>query len=160
MGEDFTALVRSLADTPAQLKRLLQSISTEQLRTRDADQFSALENICHLRDIEIEGYGERIKRILDEKEPSLPDLDGAQLAIQRDYNNGDLDSAFAAFSTARQLNLSLVRDLAAEQLARKGNLEGVGSISLRSLLEMMYEHDLGHIDELKLISRRTSSAAI
>ena len=113
-----------------------------------------------MRDIEVEGYGERIKRILEEAEPSLPDIDGARLAVERDYNNDDLDSAFAAFSNARRKNIELVRSLDTDQLGRKGNLEGAGLISLRGLLEMMEEHDQGHLAELSVVSRRLSSAAV
>jgi len=158
MESDFTGLMQSLAEAPAKLERLLRSISPQQLRMRDADQFSALENICHLRDIEIEGYSERIRRILQEQEPSLQDIDGAQLAIERDYNHDHVDSAFSAFSAARERNLELLQNLGAEELARKGNLEGVGLITLGKLLEMMEEHDQGHIEELTMISRRASSA--
>jgi hypothetical protein len=158
--EDFARLIKSLAETPSKLTQLLQPLSPQQVRVKESDQFSALENICHLRDIEVEGYGERIKRILEEAEPSLPDIDGARLAIERDYNNDDLDSAFAAFSNARRKNVELVRSLEMDQLARKGNLEGAGLISLRALLEMMEEHDQGHLAELSMVSRRASSAAI
>jgi hypothetical protein len=158
--EDFARLIKSLAETPSKLTQLLQPLSPQQVRVKESDQFSALENICHLRDIEVEGYGERIKRILEEAEPSLPDIDGARLAVERDYNNDDLDSAFAAFSNARRKNVELVRSLEMDQLARKGNLEGAGLISLRALLEMMEEHDQGHLAELSMVSRRASSAAI
>lgn len=159
-AEDFAALIKSLAETPAKLAQLLQPLSPEQLRLKESDQFSALENICHLRDIEVEGYAERIKRILEEAEPFLPDIDGARLAFERDYNRDDLDSAFAAFSNARRRNIELVRSLDADKLARKGNLESVGLTSLQALLEMMEEHDQGHITELSMISSRASSAAI
>lgn len=158
--EDFAGLIKSLTETPAKLALLLQPLSPQQLRVRESDQFSALENICHLRDIEVEGYAERIKRILEEKEPSLPDIDGARLAFEREYNREDLDSALVAFSNARRGNIELVRRLDGDQLARKGNLEGTGLISLRRLLEMMEEHDQGHLAELNVIFRRASSAAI
>ena len=62
--EDFGGLIKSLAETLSKLAQLLQPLSPQQLRARESDQFSALENICYLLDIEVEGYGERIKRIL------------------------------------------------------------------------------------------------
>ena len=160
MEDDFAGLIKSLAETPSKLAQLLRPLSLQQLRVKESDQFSALENICHLRDIEVEGYAERIKRILEEKDPSLPDIDGARLAVEREYNHEDLDSAFTAFSNARRNNMELVRRLDDDQLARKGNLEGTGLISLQRLLEMMEEHDHGHLAELNVISRRASSAAI
>ncbi len=128
------------------------------------EDFSALENICHLRDIEIEGYGERIVRILEEDNPSLPDLNGARLAIERDYNNQNAKAALAAFNDARSRNLGLLKDLTPEQIARAATLEGVGVINLEKLIDMMVEHDQAHVAELQTISvrsqRRSETSAV
>ena len=50
--------------------------------------FSILENICHLRDIEIEGYGVRLRRLRAEAHPTLPDINGDQLALEREPHGG------------------------------------------------------------------------
>lgn len=51
------------------------------------ENFSAIEQICHLRDIETERYHHRIQSILRENAPDLSSIDGYELAIQRDYKN-------------------------------------------------------------------------
>jgi len=51
------------------------------------DEFSVLENICHLRDLELQGYTPRIRRILAEADPDLADFDGARVAAESSYNN-------------------------------------------------------------------------
>ena len=152
--EDFREVITSLEQTPVVLARVFQQLSQGDLKLKDSDEFSALENICHLRDLEIEGYGKRIVRILKENNPSLADIDGARLAVERDYNNQDGQAALDAFGAARRQNINFLKDLSPEQIAREGTLEGVGTISLEQLIEMMLEHDQGHLTELLTITRR------
>lgn len=153
--EELDALIESLEQTPAEVSLLLDQISPDDQRIKNSDEFSAVENICHLRDIEIEGYSKRILQILQQEVPLLPDIDGARLAVERDYNNQDSSKALEAFITARERNLEQLRRVTPEQAAREGNLEGVGVLSLAKLLEMMLEHDQGHIIELSVIQRRS-----
>ena len=40
------------------------------------------------------------------------------------------------------------------EMSREGALEGVGTITLEKLVEMMREHDEGHVSELQAIRRR------
>ena len=153
--EDFREVIRSLEETPLAVARVFSPLSQADLKRKNSDDFSVLENICHLRDIEIEGYSERIVRILEEDNPSLADVDGARLAIERNYNDQDGKAALKAFCAARDQNIDLLKDLSPEQLTRAGTLEGVGPISLEKLMHMMVEHDQGHVAELMTISRRT-----
>jgi aspartate kinase len=147
---ELNTLLDQLARTPDEVEALLKTIPTEMIRVRpSSDEFSPVENACHLRDIEVDGYAARIARILNEHEPSLADINGAQLAIDRDYNNGSLPDALRAFRLARGNNIALLRTLDSSKMDRKGYLEGVGEVTLRKLLSMMDEHDRGHLDELK-----------
>ena len=157
--EEFVELIKSLAQTPAQLARALDQLSPEELTLKRADEFSTVENICHLRDLEIEGYGERIARMLEEDEPSLPDFDGARVALERNYNRQDVHAALAAFSQARSANLARAGELTPEQLERKAKLEGVGEITLLRLFELMEEHDQGHLDEVTILLQRRQSSS-
>ena len=153
--QEFDEAIKLLEQTPSLLERSIAQISPAALRLRNEDEFSVLENVCHLRDIEIEGYGERIARILREDSPSLADIDGARLAIDRDYNNQDIEAALLAFREARFRNLESLKNLSAEQLERKGTLENVGVITLLQLIQMIQEHDQGHVAELAVIQRRS-----
>lgn len=144
---DFIAV---LSEMPDNLKSRLDSLSDEQLRLKpDGGYFSILENICHLRDIEIEGYGVRLQRLLSEEHPTLPDLNGGQLALERRYSQQALQPALDDFIRARHANLKLLEKLTANQLARTGYLEPLGEITLGRLLELWVEHDQGHIRELE-----------
>lgn len=147
--------IAALGRTTGRIARLVSRLSDPQLRSRDSpDEFSALENICHLRDIEIEGYTVRISRILAEAEPLLPNVDGGRLAAERDYNCEDLNPAVESFRLARANNIENLQALTTDQYHREGTLEGVGTISLGKLLEMMQEHDESHVRDMEIICHR------
>jgi hypothetical protein len=109
IDEDIKELKSNLARTPTELATLLESFPADNVTFKPSpDEFSVLENICHLRDIEIEGYTVRIQRILSEDRPFLPDLDGTRLAIERDYNRQRLSEELSLFSQARRHNLAVL----------------------------------------------------
>jgi hypothetical protein len=152
---DRQHLLAQLAHTPVQLAELIDGLPQDSVRLRPTpDEFSVVESVCHLRDIELEGYTIRIRRLLSESHPGLPDIDGARLAIERDYNRQDLQEALMTFTRARQENVSSLSEASVSAFEREGDLEGVGKITLEKLLEMMCEHDEGHVDELKIARRR------
>lgn len=150
--DDIQELLIKLGRTPILLADLVEGLTRVNVALRPApDQFSALESICHLRDIEIEAYAIRIRRILAEDRPALADVNGARLAIERDYNRLDLSEALTSFTTIRQKNLQVLSDVSLEEFDREGELDGVGTISLGKLIEIMAEHDEDHVAELRVI---------
>jgi hypothetical protein len=148
-------IVEFLRATPDKAGELTMGLSDDDLRRRNSTaEFSALENVCHLGDIEAEGYTARINRILSEEQPFLPDIDGGRLAIERDYNGQRLLEAQRAFANARAENVRILENLMPEQLSRAGLLEGTGTITLEQLLVLMREHDEGHLNDLRIICDR------
>ena len=149
---DFTALLAFLDETPNQLANCTLGFSNDELRFQNSsDEFSVLENICHLRDLELQGYTPRIVRILLESDPPLADFDGARVAAESSYQNEEPQVALRTFQMARKANVDRLRSLSKSDLARAGTLEGVGRITLRQLAEKMREHDQGHLDDLRVL---------
>lgn len=147
---ELSDIIAFLEETPEAVRRLRGGLVADDLRMRaDGGGFSFVETVCHLRDIEREGYGARIERILNEEVPSLPDLNGARLALERRYNEQGFDDGLEAFASARARSLSFINAATDEQLARRGVLEGAGEVTLARLVSLMYEHDRGHREELR-----------
>jgi hypothetical protein len=145
-------LINALEKTPDSIAKLVADLSQADLRRKGADgEFSAIENVCHLRDIEIEGYTSRISRILNESEPFLPDIDGGRLAIERHYSEQNPHQALQAIAEARKQNIQTLSSVSSEQLEREAIMEGVGRLPLAKLLLMMREHDESHIRDLHAI---------
>lgn len=154
-GVDLAALLELLSDTPNKLVSFTVGLSGAEMKLQaSTDEFSVLENICHLRDLEVQGYTTRIQRILAEAEPALPDFNGPQVAAESNYNDELPAMALEAFETARRKNIEVLRALSEEQLARLGQLAGVGGVTLRRLVEMMRDHDEEHLADLRSLRRR------
>jgi DinB family protein len=153
---DFEGQLKFLQDTPHKLLQLVEGLSEPELRWKSSDEFSVLENICHLRDIEAEGYTARINRILEETNPLLPDIDGVRLAFERDYNSQNVEATLQVMTEARIRNIERLRLVDQKQLQRQGTLEGVGNVSLEKLVVMMTEHDETHIGDLRRLRKQLS----
>ena len=157
--QEFNDVLAFLEETPEIVRQSGENIAPADVSWKPAESaFSVLEQVCHLRDIEREGYSARIRKVLDENQPFLPDLDGDQLARERDYNNQDFETVLSDFARARQENIKLVRTLHADQLSRSGTLEAVGAITIEDLLLLMRDHDRAHRKELGELREHASAS--
>jgi hypothetical protein len=114
-----------------------------------SEPFTAIEQICHVRDIEIDGYQVRFRRTLTEVNPMLPAVDSETLAKERSYATADANAVFAAFRAARERTVVLIASLTPEQLERTAVFEGYGPVSLRSLVHYLCSHDQQHLSGLQ-----------
>ena len=155
-------MIESLAAMPDRIRALLDGVCEMELSRKPApDVFSLRENVLHLRDIDVEGYEKRIFRMLTEDNPFLPDVDGAKLAVERDYNNQPLLPALEAFAQSRARSINR---LAGADLERAAEMEGVGPVTIARLLQLWAAHDAGHLADMKALlagraGRTTATAA-
>ena len=118
---DLESLLLTLESTPALLARAAEGLTEEQVRrTPPGGGFSFIENVWHLADLEREGYGVRVRRILCEDEPYLADFDGDRIARERDYKRLDLAEGLAAFAIARNRNVRKLRSIHNSDWKRRG----------------------------------------
>jgi hypothetical protein len=138
-----------LEQTPERVRSLIAGQKEETLSFKPApDEFSLRENVLHLRDIDIEGYEVRIMRILSEIDLFFPDVNGAMLARERNYNAQPVGPALEAFAASRARSIERLRAIEPADLARTGELEGTGRVTLQELLERWAEHDREHLEEM------------
>lgn len=123
------------------------------------ERFSPLGQVCHVRDIEIDGYHVRIKRMLAEDRPSLLSLDSYDLAERRNYDAADPEDALKTFRAARAHTLLLLQGITAEQLARQGTFAEYGSLTLRSLIHYLVSHDNQHLACMEWLLGQIHSSA-
>ena len=114
-----------------------------------SEPFTAIEQICHVRDIEVEGYHLRFHRTLHERHPTLLSVDSETLAKTRGYATANADAVFAGFRAARAQTISLISGLTPEQLDRTAEFEDYGPSSLRSLVHYLCSHDQQHLAGLQ-----------
>jgi hypothetical protein len=142
---EFETILLTLESTPALLTRAAAALSPSEARCRpDEKSFSFVENVWHLADLEREGFGLRIRRILSEENPALLNFDGERVARERAYQEKDVERGLALFARARAQNLEALRRLRRSDWKRSGSQEGVGRVTLADVSRMMAEHDRSH----------------
>jgi hypothetical protein len=124
-----------------------------------SEPFTALEQICHVRDIEIEGYQVRFRRTLDENSPLLASIDSEAVAKERNYGAADATKVFAEFRAARAKTMSMLRDLDELGFARPAVFEGYGPVTLRGLVHYLCSHDQQHLSGLQWLLGKIDAAS-
>lgn len=115
-----------------------------------SERFTPLQQVLHVRDIEIDGYHVRFHRTLHEEHPLLADIDSYALARQRGYAKaGDAKAALAEFHVARQRTIELLASLDSGQFARSAVFDGYGPVTVRGLMHYLCSHDQQHLAGLQ-----------
>jgi hypothetical protein len=139
--------LEKLSRTPALLAQVAAQVPEALVRVRSGP-FALVEHAWHLGDLEREGFAERVRRLLEEDDPFLPDFDGEKIAREREYLRLDLQAALEAFAAARAETLRRLRAVREDQWARAGRQEGVGTVTLEQIPARMLDHDLAHFNEI------------
>jgi transcriptional regulator with XRE-family HTH domain len=148
-AEDFGSKTAALGAMPAKLKEIVARIDERAWRSKPVNGgFSLLEHVCHLRDIDGDGYRVRLERMLAEQCPTLPDIDGDALARKRAYHSADLATALTSFTTTRVAIVARLAKLSPEERQRTGLMAGTTEITVEGLAEVMMAHDSEHLDQL------------
>ena len=125
-----------------------------------SERFTAIEQICHVRDIEIEGYQVRFRRTLGEATPFLPSIDSEAVARQRDYGREDARRVFEQIHAARAATVAMLRGLAPADFERRAEFEGYGPVSLRGLVHYLCSHDQQHLSGLQWLLGKIDAARL
>jgi hypothetical protein len=148
--------LKTLAAFPDQLEAHFALFSDAQQHwlpsswdTCPSEHYSALEQICHVRDIETDGYHVRFARTLAEDRPFLPGVDGDALKIERHYAAADPAEVFTAFRTARVKTLDLLSGLSVDQWQRPADFEDYGPTTMAGLAHYLCSYDQQHLAGLQ-----------
>jgi hypothetical protein len=157
--------LRALAAFPEQLEAHYQAFPTgfenwapDSWDGIPSEHLTAIEQLCHVRDIEVEGYHVRFRRTLEELNPQLVSIDTDALAKERAYGKSDAAEVLSSFRTARATTLSLLTSLSPDQFARPAVFEGYGPLTLRSLVHYLCSHDQHHLAGLQWLLGKIHAA--
>ncbi|HSP13839.1 MAG TPA: DinB family protein [Thermoanaerobaculia bacterium] len=134
---------------PEIVQRTIATTAEELWRTKTATTpFALVEHAWHLADLEEEGFGVRIGRMINESDPYLADFNGEETARIRRYLEQAVWPAILRFRAARHANVERLRSVNESGWTRKGTQELVGEITLETLLVSMLRHDIAHANEI------------
>lgn len=158
------ATIATLARFPQEIERCFLAIPPSHRDWTPAswegvpsEPYSAIGQLCHVRDIETDGYHLRFRRLLDEDRPFLPGVDGDALRVERRYGESDPADVLTAIRTARATTLALLESLDAAQLARRGDFDGYGPVTLRAMVHYLCSHDQQHLAGLYWLAGKIAS---
>ena len=162
-----TVTLHALAAFPDQLEAHYAAFAPEFSRWAPAswdgvpsEALTALEQLCHVRDIEVDGYQVRIRRTLEETHPTLASIDTDALVRERAYAHDEPTRVLAAFRAARAQTLEMISGLSEAQLARTAVFEGYGPLTLRSLIHYLCSHDQQHLAGLQWLLGKADASRV
>lgn len=161
------ATLQALADFPRQLAHFYEAVpeayrhwAPDSWEGIPSETFTATGQICHVRDIEIDGYHVRLQRTLREDRPLLASIDSYLVAEQRNYQNANATEALSAFAAARSKTMEIISALTPAELERPAEFEGYGPLTLRSLVHYLCSHDQQHLAGLQWLLGKIDASRV
>jgi hypothetical protein len=152
---ELEATIEALEAFPEQLRCFFDSFPPERIGWKPplwegipSERLTAIEQVCHVRDIEIEGYRVRFHRTRTELAPVLPDLPGEPMARERNYAGADPATALREFAEARADTVDTIRGFSPAELSREAIFEGQRT-TLAGLVHFLCGHDHQHLAGLQ-----------
>ena len=127
--------------------------------TCPSEHFSAIEQLCHVRDIEVDGYHVRFVRTLKEDRPFLAGIDGDRLKVERAYAEAHAPDVLKAIRTAREETLELLATVSPTQWDRVAEFEDYGLTTVRGLAHYLCSHDQQHLAGLQWLCGKITAPA-
>jgi DinB family protein len=141
--------------TPERLTTTLKGVPRKLLLwTPSPGKWSIQEIVCHMRDMEQDAYLARYRRILDEENPLLKNIDGDAYALESEYRRMKLSDVLRDWKRLRKETLKLLKSVKDEQWQRAGVHETDGPLTLETILRRQAvgndEAHLGQIEHIKV----------
>ncbi|MCP4138959.1 MAG: HAD hydrolase-like protein [Chloroflexi bacterium] len=144
-----TAIVATAKAVPAALKGMLAGIpSGAWTEFSDPDEWTLVEILSHLRDVEREVNLPRFQTFLNEENPFITANDPDRWVSERVYAKNDGEAVLQEYVDARLETLEALKKLSAEDWQRAGRHAIFGPITLQEQLGFMVEHDRVHLRQI------------
>lgn len=147
MIDSYHEVLETLSGTPSKIQDL---ISAGDVPPPDgSDEWSAVEIIAHLADVE-KLYRGRMQEMLTKRTPPyLRNFDQEAAAREGDYASRDLRASLEDFANERAETISLLMNLALKDWEKTGIHDQMGEVSVEDLAERLIDHDEEHLAQLE-----------
>jgi FMN phosphatase YigB (HAD superfamily) len=153
-----TSIEARLRGQAAALDTMTRGLSPEDWIRRPAGGGrSAVEIVCHLRDVESELTLPRLELIRHEPNPFLPAPDTGQWVVERRYAEQSGPVALRSIGHARRTLLEELTTLSPEDWSRPARHALLGPTTLAEVLSTAAEHEIVHLASLRLATARVAA---
>lgn len=116
--------------------------------SRNDEEWSLTEVVCHLRDVEREVHQVRFAALIEEDEAFFPGAVADDWVEERRYHEQDGPVALQAFLAAREQTMSMLEGLSAKTWQRVGQHSFFGPTTMHELLYLAVQHDEAHWEQI------------
>lgn len=139
------ALIDQFAGGAQVLRDAVKGMTREQVLARPVPgKWSSLEVVCHLSDFEIV-YADRIKRVIAEERPTLPDGDENLFASRLAYHSRELEEELQMLGAIRASTARILRTLNDADFGRVGIHAAAGPLTIQQFVERSVNHVRHHV---------------
>lgn len=147
--EDIDQMLDGLREFPDRLRALIADCSDDDLsRAAAGGGWGPVEIFCHLRDIEELAIA-RVKRMLAENEPYMPDVDESLWPIERNYVSQNARVALEQFTEHRAEFTRLLSSIDSAAWHRRGYHSERGEQTIMKYTLFISDHDTLHETQLR-----------
>jgi len=146
---DRDGIIAVLKSTPASLETLTNSCDRAHWRLHPVQgEWSLLEILCHLRDVEREVNLRRFETLSDKQNPFIPGVDSDRWAVERKYNEQDDTRVLSEICFNREKLLDIVSSYSQEEWHQPVRHSFFGSTTRLELAQFMAAHDRTHLQQM------------
>jgi DinB superfamily len=143
-----------LEQTPIIIEKIVWAASEEQMRWKPAmDRWSISEVLAHLAETEVIVFRERIRAMMEQKNPPMEGYDQNASYAAGNYSAGTARENLKRFCHERDRSLSFLRYVPSSVLGRTGQHAKIGPITIGHVMNEWAFHDLGHIRQIAELYR-------
>lgn len=144
----LAALRAYLADTASAVQQLLAAMGAQQGYEQAAEGgFSLAQQVWHLADLDTLGWRPRVQRMLTEKRPVLPGVNGDRLAVEGRYQQRPWRGAARRFVAERRRALADLNQMSSTHLTGPVKFSGQPGV-VGDVLAAWMAHDQEHRQEM------------
>jgi hypothetical protein len=159
--EDLPELKRKYSGLLIQLDRLRSGLLSADLHYRNTDsEASILEILGHLIDADRDIWWPRIKSILQNDRPYLPNVDQHALIRKHNWQSLPLDDVLGQLMRIRWNYAMNLNDMPIESFERIGEHATLGEISVLRILELLVAHDAHYVEKVESLIEATSARVL
>lgn len=138
----------SLEAFPAVLRQQVQALPDAILRFKPENEWSVIENVGHLIDVEAVWMG-RFRQMLAAENPSFPQPNVDELVRQHHYQQKDIAGLLHTFAEMRAESVAFLRGLKPVHLARPGVHPVRGPVTVANGITILARHDYLHAEQIE-----------
>ncbi len=136
-----------LNSTAATLDEMLADYPAAVIGEPHDEGWSVHHVVAHIVDVDAVIFDDRIHRILDEDRPFIRSIDPLARMQERGLLDRDVCEMLEALETRRPEECAALMVLTEEQLARTGEHDEAGPITVSDLIHQWAYHDLMHLKQ-------------